>query len=124
MTEERREHFRVKYPSDCRPTLKLKGKEYGVIDISERGIRFEAGDTGPFKKGELVDITIKFIDGEVLELCGKIARLEPEPVALRLLNAIPLKKIRAEELYLIREYSKKKKESKDKKPEEPGGGTG
>ena len=110
----------MKYPPDFRPILTLKGRKYSVIDLSEKGIRFDAGDISPFKKGEIVDLTIQFVDGEILDLSGKISRLDPEPAAIRLLNAIPLKKIRSEELYLIREYSKKKREKKDRRSGKPG----
>jgi hypothetical protein len=104
MKRQRREHYRVEYPRAYRPTLVLGGSGYGVVEISERGVRFEAEDTGAFEVGRAVEIAIKFADGDVLDLRGEINRLEASTVVIRLSTAVPLKKIRSEELYLIKNY--------------------
>ena len=104
MKEQRREHFRVTYPLKYRPTVLLGGKAYGVIDISERGIRFGGARSGAFVVGQPVDCTIRFVDGDVLDLHGKIVRVAGATAAIHLTDSIPLKKVRSEDSYLIKNF--------------------
>jgi hypothetical protein len=104
MKEQKREHFRVSYPRKCRPSLALGGKEYGVIDVSERGIRFGGVDPATFVVGQPVSFTLRFVDGDTQELSGKIVRVRGRAVAIRLTDAIPLKKIRSEEMFVIKNF--------------------
>jgi hypothetical protein len=80
------------------------GRSYKVTDISERGIGFAARGRKQFAAGQTVDLNLRFVDGEVLELTGTIVRADRRAAAVRLSSAIPLQRIRAEELYLIRNY--------------------
>jgi hypothetical protein len=104
MKEQRREHFRVSYPLKCRPSLGLAGKDYAVIDVSERGVRFGGVHAGAFVVGQPVSFTIRFVDGDTLDFSGKIVRVHGRTVAIRLNDAIPLKKIRSEEVYVIKHF--------------------
>lgn len=104
MNRQRRQYFRLEYPRTCRPALVLADKTYAVTNLSEGGIKFQADDTSPFGPGQPVEMILRFTDGEGFSLAGEIQRIEKGAVCIRLSEPIPLKKIRSEEIHLIKNY--------------------
>ena len=43
---QKREHFRIEYPSEDCPIVSVKSESFKVLDLSEKGIRFEIGSKG------------------------------------------------------------------------------
>ena len=104
MSSQRRQYFRIEYPRTCRPALILQGRTYAVTDLSEYGVKFQVADTGPFGLGLALEMIIRFVDGEECRLAGEITRTEKNTVCLLLTEPVPLKRIRSEELYLIKNF--------------------
>ena len=75
-----------------------------MIDISERGIRFGGAGAKAFVVGQPVECTLRVVDGDVFDLRGKIAWVDGATAAISLAGNIPLKKIRSEDLYLLRNF--------------------
>ena len=71
--EDRRRYFRVEYPSEDRPQLKVGDTMFDVLDISERGLRFTAPEGAKF--GEWVKGFITFHDQKTMEVEGKIVSI-------------------------------------------------
>ena len=108
MVEQKRESFRVEYPSSLCPKILLKNKTYNVFDVSEFGIKFHYSDVCDFKLGESVSAKIIFSDDEPYDLDTTVVRIDKYYVSVKLLTPLPLSKIRSEHLYLIQFYSEKK----------------
>ena len=107
MSKQRREYFRVEYPSGYRPRFVVAGESFEILDVSECGIRFLIVDGTNFIIGAHIKGNIHFTDGEELECSGVVLRNEFGAVALQQDVSIPLAKIRAEHLNLIRNFYSK-----------------
>jgi len=104
VSEQRREYFRVEYPSGYRPRFITKDQSFDILDVSECGIRFLVVDNARFIIGEPVKGIVCFTDGEELECSGIVLRKELGTVAVQNDVTIPLARIRAEHLNLIRKF--------------------
>ncbi len=105
MVVNRRQFFRLQYPVGERPSLVLSGVPHPVVDISERGIRFQVADLA-LQVGAEVFGAVRFHDGSEWRVSGQVVRVmnEPPHCALELEGGIPLPKILEEQRYLIRKY--------------------
>lgn len=105
MFNQKRAYFRVEFPRSYHPSLQLDVDTYDVRNVSEYGIKFSVGDDNPFMTDELVVAQIIFPDEQRFELSGQIVRIDADTVSMRLDAPLPLDKIRAEHLHLIRNFS-------------------
>ena len=67
---ERRRFFRLRYPPDARPLLRIGKNTFEVVDISERGIGFLNERNVQFS--DWVKGSITFRDGVTMDVEGKI----------------------------------------------------
>lgn len=104
MTKQKREHFRVEFPSSYQPALKLDTDSYDIHDVSEYGVKFKVDGDNPFMLDELVVANIVFPDSAKLELSGQIVRIDGGFVSMELAAPLPLTKIRAIHLHLLRNH--------------------
>jgi len=103
--QDRRGLYRVTYPPEARPKLKIKSREFEVINLSEKGIRFLLDKQIEFTKWVRGRVT--FQDGESLEVEGKIIWKKPDEIALSLLIIpIPYERVLKEQRYLINRFDK------------------
>ena len=94
--QDRRKHFRVRYPFSERPKLVITRDEFDVIDISEQGIRFSLGP--------VLSEMVTFHDGESLNLEGKLLRTQDSEVVTQFVKGIPSERIIKEQRYLMKKY--------------------
>ncbi|MEE8573908.1 MAG: PilZ domain-containing protein [Thermodesulfobacteriota bacterium] len=105
---DRRKHFRLAYPVEDRPTVKIDastfyaipgpGGTFEVVDISERGIRFLAsGGMVP----DLVKGSVSINDNEPIEFTGSVVRTGGSEVCLHIEESIPARLIAREQRRLI-----------------------
>ena len=99
--EERRRHYRVRYPVLRRPLMDVWGRRYEVIDISEGGVRFQCPDSQGIAAGQQVRAVITFDDMGKAEVEGTVVRIEPRHVALQLSVGVPYSRIVREQLHLL-----------------------
>ncbi|MEE9609726.1 MAG: hypothetical protein V3W19_00660 [Desulfatiglandales bacterium] len=95
--EENREFFRVKYPVADRPKLKIAREEFDIVDISEKGIKFDLKKT--------IHATITFHDGESLTIEGRFLRTHNNEIVIQPLEAISSERITKEQRNLQKKYS-------------------
>jgi hypothetical protein len=102
MADQKREYFRVVFPRSYHPSLKLDIETYEIQDVSEYGVNFKVEGDNPFMTDELVVACIIFPDAEKHELSGHIVRIDGNSVSMELTTPLPLNKIRALHLHLLR----------------------
>jgi len=99
----RRRHVRVYYPVDVPqkflPELLVNQFNCQVLDISEGGIRFAAPNASLIKNCK-VYASLRFTDGEEIEITGMVVRRERNQIALMLEKGIPYCRIMSEQLRL------------------------
>ncbi|MBM4315993.1 MAG: hypothetical protein FJ116_00765 [Deltaproteobacteria bacterium] len=107
MSENRRQHFRVEYPSESAPKLLSSGEPLKVLDLSEQGLRFQPKSTVNFKSGNTFAGSLTFQSGESFLVFGTIQRVNANTVSIELKKPIPLRIIMAEQRRLIQTFQKR-----------------
>jgi len=74
------------------------GRPYEIVDICEAGVKF-LNKYGRIKD-DILRATIKFRDGEMVEVVGKVVRIEKDCIALYLIKGVPYKIIHKEQILL------------------------
>jgi len=104
--ENKRRFYRIEYPTDARPKLRIKKKSYEVIDISEEGVKFcynepaEEMHIGDKIKGEIV-----FRNNQSIRLEGRVMRLLKKNIIVKPKKSIPYEEvIIKEEIYVLKNY--------------------
>ena len=109
-SNQKRDHYRLEYPVNDRPSVLVNGLQYEVIDASEQGLKFRCNNTikppgkSPFKG------TVFFKDGKSFDVSGTVLRYDPDNdhCVVLLTKGIPLAKMIEEQLLLIRKYKGQK----------------
>jgi hypothetical protein len=98
--QQRRQHYRVAYPPGLRPELRIAGRTFPVLDLSESGIRFENREVVRLP-GDLLQGTITFHDGGTEKVLGRVFREQDNyTVILLIVKRIPYSRILAEQKLL------------------------
>jgi hypothetical protein len=98
---QKRRYYRILYPITERPNLIFGDDDvYEIIDICEGGVRFFAKKGGQvFLPFQTLKAKIKFHNDEVLEIEGKVLRVNDDMVVIELAKKIPYRQIVKEQLY-------------------------
>ncbi|MCP3954231.1 MAG: hypothetical protein GY697_18745, partial [Desulfobacterales bacterium] len=76
-------------------------QELAVLDISERGIRFQS--SAALRLKDWVRGTLVFSDESTIDISGIVARKQGDSVSLQLITTIPAKMIDRETVYHLSE---------------------
>ena len=96
---ERRNYARIVYKPKMRPRLTVGTKEYEVLDINEGGMRFENLNHETFI--ERLNGSMTLLNGDVVEIDGKVEWQENGEVGLSFEFLIPSKIIEKEQRHII-----------------------
>lgn len=99
--QERRRHYRIRYPVMHRPSVDVWGRRYEVIDVSEGGVRFDCPNLESVAAGQPVQAIITFDDASKADVEGTVVRVERRRVALEFTVGIPYSRIVREQLHLL-----------------------
>ncbi len=99
-----REHYRIQYPTGARPRIVIDGHAYEVIDISERGVRFRAGDDTTMDVGDEILGQVRFKRTDPVIVTGSVLRIVGKEVAARLNRGVPLKTMIEEQRFLREQH--------------------
>jgi len=91
---DRREYPRIHHRLSRRPRLLLQKQALEVLDISERGLRFE-NSTG-LQLEDWIQGTLVFSDESTLSINGLVIRKQAKTVCLQLIATIPAEMIARE----------------------------
>ena len=96
---EKRSYIRIVYNPGQRPRLAAGDHEFEVTDISEGGIRFLNGDA--VELPELITGTLTFLEGERIDIDGRIEWQAHPEVGMSLTYRIPAATIEKEQRHII-----------------------
>ena len=99
---QRRRHYRVRYPITVRPLFVSQLGTFEVVELSEGGIKFRFDRDSLEYLNFTIFGEIQFHDGKSVPIQGNIIRLERNRAVAQLTSQIPPKRIRKEELLVIR----------------------
>lgn len=101
---QKREFFRLRYPRNERPRAKLLGRDFWVCEISEQGTRILFTNSHPVALGITISGTIRFHDGEMIEIKGQVLRLDDGELVAQLTQGPDLKRMTKEQIYIRKKY--------------------
>lgn len=104
---EKRQFYRVGYPKDFMPKLiisEIEGKkehgdkEYKVVDICERGVKFTSeAEMRGFEPSSKIEAQVIFFDGEPLDVNGKLLRCSENHVVIFPSRDLPSSRVSQEQ---------------------------
>ena len=95
---EKRNNIRIAYKPNQRPVLKVKQHEFEVADISASGLRL-LNDRNIQLGEDWINLTAILLDGEAIEMEGKIVWRKDDEFGLRLRTFIPKSVMRKQRQY-------------------------
>ncbi len=101
---EKRAYYRLYYPVHDRPVWEINGREYEVMEISERGARLRFGEGLPERLEDPVSGMIHFSDGAEVEVVGNVLRKIPSGVVVQLSKGISFRRMLVEQVHLKERY--------------------
>lgn len=106
--KQKRNYFRLEYFKPDRPSLTITGKTFAVIDLSEKGIKFELPPGLKPRIKARVSGTVQLPDKSRYEIMGYVLRVDPTAriCVLYLEEGLPLAKMLQEQRRLIQKYKK------------------
>lgn len=105
--DDRRQHFRLVYPSDFAPGMIINGRLFLVKDLCERAIRFTRDASRFYAIGQKITATLIFNDGSKFEVNGWVGRNVGNDVVVMLTKYIPYQKIVAEQVEIGRKIKER-----------------
>ena len=96
---QRRAFYRLKYPADKAPRVIINNVPYGIVDISENGIKI----SNPFRHrmpDDLFSMVVQLHEGDPIKVVARVIRREPVMVAFYLIHGIPYKRILLEQSFI------------------------
>ncbi len=103
MSDERREFFRIRYPSVERPEIEMGEDRFDVAELSEGGLRV-LGDFGEIESGHAVDAVLRLLCGSSLQVTASFSRIDDGGAVFDNLQGVSFAEIMNEQRYLIRKY--------------------
>jgi len=107
IVSEKREHYRIKYRDDDRPTFVMGGAKYSVMDISEKGLRFDGGLKLKPEENDAISGKLMFKSGKSCAVEGKLLRYDSVKRAciVKLNKGISLALIMEEQRIILKKYN-------------------
>ncbi len=102
--DERRRHYRLRYPEAERPTARINDLDYPVVDISEGGSRLLLAGGRGLRRGQQFAGTVLFPDGETVPIEGVVLRSTEKHMAVQLSKGISQKRMVAEQKRIREKY--------------------
>ena len=104
--QQRRRHFRLRFPFRERPAIVAGSAEFDILEISEEGGRIESSDDAATVFGKAVKVRVRFRDGAEVATAAYILRHDAGELVLKFTRPIALKVIVEEQRRLIQKYPK------------------
>lgn len=100
--EERRSHFRLRYPEDARPTVVIDGVDRALVEVSARGLR-AIDPEGSWQVGDLCAVALTFASHPGVSRDGAVVlRRDGDEIAIGFAREIDHALIMREQRRLIR----------------------
>ena len=101
-SNDRRAHFRLRYPQVEQPRIRIGKNEFFVSEISEGGARIVADKLA--KSGQSVSGEIQFQDGELVPIESIVLRHSESETVLKFTKGISPMRIAKEQIRLSKRY--------------------
>ena len=104
LQDDRRGHYRLRYPEAERPTVRINDLDYLVADLSEEGARILLTGSPGLHQDERFAGAVLFPDGEAVPIEGVVLRSTEKHMVMKLSKAISQKRMMAEQRRVREKY--------------------
>lgn len=101
--QERRRHFRLRFPSKELASITIEGTKLTVTEISESGIRISTDAPIQLETNQVLG-DLRFADGTTVRVSGRIHRKESDTIVLANVEGLSFKHVMQEQMRLLRKY--------------------
>ncbi|MDR9829314.1 PilZ domain-containing protein [Vibrio sp. FNV 38] len=102
--EQKRRHFRLRYPQRARPVIRLQGQGYYVSELSERGIRVEMRYPESYLFGSPIAGHVALKGAEVIKVEGHVLRSDHNQLVVELVTGPSFKQMMQQQGYVRKHY--------------------
>ncbi|MDN2480950.1 PilZ domain-containing protein [Vibrio agarivorans] len=102
--EQKRRHFRLRYPKRARPVIRLDDQHFHVNELSEGGVRVEMRHPEVYLPGIMVTGRIALKGGHSLDLEGQVLRVEGNELIVKLFTGPSFKDMMHQQGFVRRHY--------------------
>lgn len=104
-SDNNRSHFRIIYPANDRPVIKISGLGFPIIEVSEGGCSiFVEFVPSPLKMKQKVTGVVTFGKRGSCNIAGHVVRVDGDKYSIKFAasRGVPLPRIMEEQRYLIK----------------------
>ena len=101
---ERRRYYRLEYPIAERPTVRYKGRDYRVSEVSEGGVKILLDRNCVVQAGQIFAGVIRFKDGGIIPVVGVVLRLDKREMVVKLTIGISFNRMLSEQVRIRNKY--------------------
>ena len=102
--ENRRRYFRLNYPAAERPTIRWRGRDYRVAQISEGGIKVHSPEADESAVGRNFAGIVRFKDGGTAPIVGVVLRADDAEMVVQLTKRIDFRRMLSEQRRVREKY--------------------
>ena len=103
--EQKRRHYRVRYPISERPRLTIEGSQFEILELSEGGLRMSVlRAIWPSTAPRAIDAEITLASGKTCTITASFDRQEDKEYVYTGLHGIFSNDIIQEQRYLMKKY--------------------
>jgi hypothetical protein len=102
--DERRRYFRLEYPSAERLTVRYKGGDYRVSQVSEGGVKILLDRHCVVRVGQFFAGVIRFKDAGIVPIVGVVLRFDEREMVVKLTIGISFNRMMAEQRRIRQKY--------------------
>ncbi len=100
-----RQFYRLVYPFSQMPVMIVNDDEFGVTEVSEKGLIFEGKKSNKFKVGDWITGLIRFKDGQTAKIAGKAIRINRNYIVVGQLQGLTFRNLINEQRNIIRRFA-------------------
>ncbi|MBD1557672.1 PilZ domain-containing protein [Vibrio sp. S9_S30] len=102
--EQKRRYYRLRYPKQERPVLRIKDQYYHICEVSEKGIRVLMANVASLYRGLTMAGTLRLHGNMNVSVEGAVLRFDNDEVILQLSKGPSLKNMVEEQRHIRKKY--------------------
>ncbi|BCL73489.1 conserved hypothetical protein [Vibrio nigripulchritudo MADA3029] len=102
--EQKRKYYRLRYPKQERPVLRVKDQYYHICEVSEKGIRVLMANVASLYRGLSMAGTLRLNANTHIPVEGSLLRFDKNEVIFQLSKGPSLKNMVEEQRHIRKKY--------------------
>lgn len=100
-----RQYYRLVYPFSQMPVIIVNDDEFGVTEVSEKGLIFEFKKANKFRVGDWITGLIRFKDGQTAKIAGRTIRINRNHIVIGQLQGLTFRNLINEQRNIFKRFA-------------------